>query len=110
MLPTTKTIELAESLGFLKEKRSDWEKSRASLTDIQDWLRDNYRIHCSVNPWEENKGSKVVIYEGNIIDVDDDWDVMTIGSFFSDHYKALESCILFALKILKDRYGKETKK
>ena len=108
MLPTTKTIELAEKLGFLKEKRSDWEKSRASLNDVQDWLRDSYDIHCSVAPWKESDPI-VTMYEGNVIDAyEKEVDVVFISSYFSNYYECLEECIIHALKLLKKYiYGKE---
>lgn len=109
MFPTTKTVELAESLGFLQKRRTGYGKiSKTTLVDIQDWLRDNHNIHCSVAPWRDGYGKVYKIhFEANVIDVNNNWRTDIVKSFFKDYYKCLEACIAYSLQILKDRYGKE---
>jgi hypothetical protein len=109
MYPTTKIESLAKNIGFIQLRRTGQGKiSRTTLVDIQDWLRNDYNIHCSVAPWKSEL--EILRYEANVIDVNNDWRIDTIKSYFKDYYKCLESCITYSLEILEERYGKETKK
>lgn len=106
MYPTTNTEKLAVKIGFLQKRRTGYGKiPKTTLVDIQDWLRDTHRIHCSVAPWEDKELSEDELYEGNVIDVNRNWNTSLINSFFDGYYPCLESCIIFALQILKDIYG-----
>ena len=108
MLLQINTLKLAEDAGFVNITKTDWENKRSSLNDIQDWLRDIHKIHCSVAPWGDESISGVEIYEGNVIDVKDDWNTSIINNYYDSYYECLEDCIVFALKILKEKYGKES--
>lgn len=113
MYPTINTEKLAVKIGFLQKRRTGYGKiPKTTLVDIQDWLREIHKIHCSVAPWRDcsNVMSKDAMYEGNVIDENDDWNVSLINSFYKDHYYCLEACINHSLQILKNRHGKETEK
>ena len=104
MLPKTKTKNLAERVGFLGEEKNDWEKSRPSLNDIQDWIRDNFNIHCHVTPyikvWRKEHGAP---YIGEVIDIDNRHNGKYSTIQYDDsYYSCLEKCITVALRMIRD--------
>lgn len=109
MLPKTKTKNLAEKVGFLEEEKSAWEKSRPSLNDIQDWIRDNFNIHCYVYPmvavWRKEDNAP---FKGEIIDVNQNFQPRDfVNHYGNSYYDCLEKCIIKCLRIIRDAKEKE---
>jgi hypothetical protein len=80
---------------------------------LQTWLRDNFRIHVSVNPWKDemsyvnsdevpNEGFQV-LYEGNVINIDDDWNTFSNFSHYTSYEECLENLLIEALKLIQDK-------
>jgi len=103
--PKTKTVQDATKAGFIKDYNYNWEST--SFTDIQDWLRDEHNLHCSVAPWKDIQDEILEMYEGNVIDTENDWEISLINSYYSSYYDCLEACINLALKILNKRHAEK---
>ena len=81
--------------------------------ELKTWLREKRRIHVSVNPWKDEMDDAdpeeipeegfQILYEGNIIDVNDDWRTVYDFSYYNDYYECLENLLVEALKLIPEQ-------
>lgn len=84
---------------------------RPTQEELQTWLREKHRIHLSVSPWKDEmndaepeanpKESFQVLYEGNVIDVDDDWNTFSDFSYHHSYEECLEALLIEGLNLIK---------
>lgn len=88
----------------------DTNTSLPTQEELSIWLREKHRIHVSANPWKDEGGYGIttlpeegfqVLYEGNVVDVNDDWAITTTSSFCKSHEDCLEAALVEGLKLIE---------
>jgi len=87
--------------------------SRPTQSELQAWLREKHRVHVSANPWRDDMHDAYkeeipeegfqILYEGNVVDVNDDWNTFSDFSYYHSHEECLEDVLIEGLKLLKDK-------
>lgn len=78
--------------------------------DLAKWLREKHRIHVSVNPWKDEMNDAdakeipeegfQVLYEGNIIDINNNWNSFYNYSYYHFYEECLEALLIEGLKLI----------
>jgi len=107
-------IVFSESVDYDNYNHKNWNNdnrvnlfSAPTQSELQKWLRDKYRIHVSANPWKDEIPNSIegfqVLYEGNIIDVNNDWRTVCDFSYYKSYEECLEELFLEALKLIPEK-------
>jgi hypothetical protein len=103
--------KVSSTCYFSKEKEDFF--LRPTQSELKKWLREEHRIHVSANPWKDEmsdsdssetpKEGFQILYEGNIVDVNDDWNIFAAYSYHHSYEDCLELQLLTALNLIKTK-------
>ncbi len=65
------------------------------------WLREKYNIHIIVKSYNDEELNQI-LYENDIIDVNDNWNEFSDYTFYHTYQEALTQAIIESLKLIKN--------